>query len=105
MRPVLSQTESVVRLVFRGLLPIVLVGGGVWLLTSKLSGWNIILGIPMTIIGMVFLIYTYDEVVSNKIQPLSQELVRCRRCGRLTPRMLGVSRKETICLSCKRAGK
>lgn len=105
MRPALSQTESVVRLVFRGLLPIVLVVGGVWLLTSKLSGWNIILGIPMTIIGMVFLIYTYDEVVSSKIQPLSQELVRCRRCMRLTPRMSRVSPEETTCQGCKRAGK
>ena len=105
MKPVLSQAENVVRLVFRGLLPTVSVAGGVWLLTSELSGWNIILGIPMTVIGMVFLIYTYDEVVSNKIQPLSQELVRCRRCRRLTPRMSGVKPEETVCLSCKRAGK
>lgn len=32
----------------------------------RLPGWSIILGLPMVIIGIVFLIYTYDEVMSNK---------------------------------------
>lgn len=58
--------EEVVRLIFRGLIPIILLSGGLILLTLKIPGWSLIFGLPITIIGTVFLIYTYDYFVNRK---------------------------------------
>lgn len=58
--------EETVKLIFRGLIPIILLAGGLVLLALKIPGWSLLLGMPLTILGTVFLIYSYDEVVSKK---------------------------------------
>lgn len=49
-------------------LPLVLVIGGAIILISKIPGWSLILGLPMVVIGVVFLIYAYDEAVTRKLE-------------------------------------
>lgn len=61
-------SEEAVKLLLRGLIPIVFLAGGVIILALRISGWSLFLGIPLTIFGVAFLIYTYDEVVSRKFE-------------------------------------
>lgn len=49
-------------------LPLVLIVGGAIILISKMPGWSLILGLPMVVIGVVFLIYAYDEAVTRKLE-------------------------------------
>ena len=67
-----SHIEKIIKLVLKTIVPVFILGTGLFLLTMKLPGWGIILGLPMTIIGVVFLIYTYDEVVSSKFKDTEQ---------------------------------
>lgn len=59
--------EEITRLIIKSVLPIVLLLGGLWLLTLRLAGWSIIFGLPMVILGIVFVIYAYDDAVSGKV--------------------------------------
>lgn len=59
--------ESIIKLILKTVVPIFILSGGIALLTLRISGWSIIFGLPMVVIGVVFLIYTYDEVVSSKL--------------------------------------
>jgi len=93
--------ERVIKLLFRGLVPMLMLVAGVILMTSEISGWNLIIGTPITILGTVFLVFTYDEVIAKKVTPLSQELTRCASCSKLTPRVAGVNPEDTICPRCK----
>ena len=62
-------TLEIIRLILKGLIPIVLLSGGLILLALRISGWSLIFGLPLTIFGSVFLIYTYDEMVRKKVDP------------------------------------
>jgi hypothetical protein len=89
------------KLFLRALIPLVMLGCGMRLMITPGSIWCLVIGTPVTVLGTVFLIFTYDEVISKKITPLSEELTRCAVCGRLTPREPGVDVKDTICRKCK----
>lgn len=53
------------KLIIRGLFPVVLTFTGVSLLYLRIPGWSLILGFPVTLIGVALLIYAYDEAVSG----------------------------------------
>jgi drug/metabolite transporter (DMT)-like permease len=59
--------EAIVAVLLKTLIPLALLVGGLFLLFLNLAGWSIIFGIPMVVIGVVFLIYTYDELVTKRI--------------------------------------
>lgn len=61
--------EEIVKIILKGLIPIILLLGGLILLALRISGWSLIFGLPLTVFGSVFLIYTYDEMVRKKIDP------------------------------------
>lgn len=61
---------EIVKLIFKGLIPIVFLIAGVVILSLRISGWSLLLGIPLTIFGTVFLIYTYDEVLTKTLPPM-----------------------------------
>lgn len=46
-------------------IPFTILVCGLTLLFLKIGGWSIILGIPMVVIGVVFLIYSYDSLVAG----------------------------------------
>ncbi len=58
--------EEIAKLIIRGLIPIVLLAGGLYLLDLRITGWSLIFGLPIIVIGTVFLIFTYDEIVTKK---------------------------------------
>lgn len=95
-------SEILIKLFLRGLLPVVLLVSGVVLLVLEIPGWSIIFGFPMIIIGVVFLIYTYDYVIRRRVLPVPTKLPRCKKCGRLIPPTQEVDPKNPICYSCKK---
>ncbi|MFC1710271.1 hypothetical protein ACFL0F_01240 [Patescibacteria group bacterium] len=95
---------TIVRLVLRGVLPVILLISGLYLLTLRLAGWSIIFGIPMIIIGTVFLIYTYDEIVSSKVGIIKGKVVKCKVCGEPTPLIPGGNPERTVCPECEEKG-
>lgn len=95
------RSEERVRLVFKGLIPIILFIGGIVVLVSGVAGWNMILGIPITIIGLAILINVFDEISSFVILP-KHYLASCAICGKATPALPGIPENDTICAKCKR---
>ena len=63
--------ESTIRILLRAGVSLSLLAGGIIMLALRISGWSIIFGLPMVVFGAVFIIYTYDEVLSR--HPDSQE--------------------------------
>jgi hypothetical protein len=61
--------ELLVRIFLRVTVAIGLLIGGLVLLAMRLPGWSVIFGLPMIVFGSVFIIYTYDEVLSRKLEP------------------------------------
>lgn len=94
--------EEVVRFIFKGLIPIVFLAAGVSVLFLRIPGWSILLGAPLTIFGAVFLIFTYDEVVSSHIYANRVHKAYCSICGRTTVVIDDTDDEDVICLRCKR---
>jgi len=93
--------ENGVKLTFRVLIPIVLLAGGLTLLALRIAGWSIIFGLPMVTFGVVFLIYTYDELVIKVVKPIPERIVKCSVCGKPTTKLYPWQKDEdAICLSC-----
>lgn len=92
--------EEAARILLRGLIPITLVTSGVYLLVRGVPGWSMIIGVPMLIFGIVFIIYTYDEVVSKKVDRDIQSFV-CSACGQLASNDPASANQNNICEVCK----
>jgi len=60
---------NTIRLIYKGLIPIVLVLGGIAILALRIQGWSLFLGLPMVVIGVIIMIYTYDEIAQKHIDP------------------------------------
>lgn len=98
--------EETVQLVFRGLIPIVLLAGGLFLLDLRIFGWSLFFGLPTTVAGVALLIFTYDEVMGKRIGEIpprfvESKTVNCFICGRKTLRALGEWEEDAICPKCK----
>ena len=61
-------SERLVLIILRVFACVAFLIGGLVLLALRIAGWSIIFGLPMVIFGSVFMIYTYDEVLSRRIQ-------------------------------------
>lgn len=59
--------EYLITLLLKIIGPVVLLASGLALLALRIAGWSIILGLPMVVIGVVFMIYTYDEILSKRL--------------------------------------
>lgn len=94
-------TEKIIKLIFRALIPIILLLSGLTLLALRIAGWSLIFGLPITIFGTVFLIYTYDEVISRRVGTISDKFTDCSICGKKTPLIVGADSEETICPVCR----
>ena len=100
-----NRLEEAIKLLFRGIIPIVFLAAGVVVLALRMPGWSLLLGLPLTIFGAVFLIYTYDEVVRKTFAPMIPQIVKCSVCGKPTPSLPGQDPENTICPVCKRGVK
>ena len=88
-----------VMLIYKGLLPVVLLAGGVVVLSMRIMGWSFILGLPMIIVGSVFLIHSYDEMVKKNVISENDGVQYCEDCGGLTVILRQTSGK-VICDDC-----
>lgn len=79
---------------------LVLLLGGVWLLALRIPGWSLIFGLPAVQIGIIFLIFTFDEIVRTRVSPDSFHLISCSVCGK--PTLVPEWEKEEICDACQR---
>lgn len=62
-----NQIWTRIILFFRLLIPIILLVCGVIIFVARISIWNLILGLPLIVIGAILVIYTYDEIVRIRI--------------------------------------
>lgn len=93
--------EGTTKILFKGIIPVVLFLGGIVVLVSGVAGWNMILGIPITIIGLAILINVFDDISSSAILPRPY-LTSCASCGKATPVLPGIPENKTICAKCNR---
>lgn len=73
--------------------------GGIWLLISKIPDWSLFLGIPATQVGIILLIFTFDEINKKKNLPDDYHLIPCSVCRKPTP--APIDQQEKICLECR----
>ena len=62
-----NQAWTCIILFFRLLIPLVLLVCGVIIFVAQISVLNLILGLPLIVVGVVLVIYTYDEIVRIRI--------------------------------------
>ncbi len=82
------------------ILSLILFLGGIWILTLRIPGWSLFLGLPAAQIGIIFLIFTFDEIIRGKVGRDSLHLLSCSVCGK--PTLAASWRKEKICGECAR---
>lgn len=46
-------------------MPFMFLATGLILLYIAIPGWGLIIGIPSTVFGIVFLLYTYDDMIGQ----------------------------------------
>lgn len=73
--------------------------GGIILLALKIPGWSIFFGLPATQLGIIFLIFTFDEIARTKVGPDGLHLIPCSICGK--PIIAPLGKEEDICEDCQ----
>lgn len=74
--------------------------GGIYLLSLRIPGWSFIFGLPAVSTGIIFLIFTFDEIAQDKVGPNSLHMVSCPICGQ--PTLAPKWQKEKICEKCQK---
>ncbi len=102
--------EEAIQLIFRGLIPLALLAGGLVLLDLRIFAWSLIFGLPTTVVGVALLIFTYDDVMGKKIGKIpprfaDPEVVNCFNCGNETPLVSGEWEEDILCPTCKQLKK
>lgn len=82
------------------LLSLVLFGGGIALLALRIPGWSLFLGLPSVQIGIVLLIFTFDNLARTKVGPDTLHMIPCSVCGQMT--LVPHWQKEKICEECQK---
>ncbi|AKM83142.1 hypothetical protein A2422_03825 [Candidatus Woesebacteria bacterium RIFOXYC1_FULL_31_51] len=83
----------------RYIAPMILFAGGVWLLSLRIPGWSMILGLPAIQIGIIFVIFNFDNS-SKEILDLSRyHIVKCDICNDPTAAPMGEIHE--VCPSCR----
>lgn len=87
------------RQIGRYIAPMVLFAGGVWLLSLRIPGWSLILGLPAIQIGIVFVIFSIDNSSKETFDLSKYHIVKCDICGDPTAAPLGEIHE--LCPSCR----
>jgi hypothetical protein len=95
--------ELLVKLVTRTIpsliVSLALFGGGIAVLTSRVSGWSLFLGLPSIQAGIVLLILTFDEIAKSKVGTGDLRIAVCPICGKAT--IAPSWQNEKICEECQ----
>ncbi|MCJ7793112.1 MAG: hypothetical protein MUP45_03985 [Candidatus Marinimicrobia bacterium] len=73
--------------------------GGIWLLSLRIPGWSLLFGLIATPLGLVFTIYTLDDVSRNVVTPPPFKATKCHVCGKIT--YAKEEDKDVICWRCR----
>jgi len=92
--------EHILKIFFKGLIPLSLLFSGIVLLISKVSGWSLIAGLPLVVFGLVFSIYSYDEFLREEENFSYSSPKKCSICGRKTYNFEKIKGK-IVCRDCK----
>lgn len=92
---------SILKIIFSNIIPIILLISGIIIFTGQIPGWSLIIGLPMIVFGVVFMIYSYDELAKNGAESEITDLAKCSICKRYTNRDTDVLEEDTICPSCQ----
>lgn len=74
--------------------------GGIALLALRIPGWSLFLGLPATQLGIIFLIFTFDEFARKKVGPESIHTIPCSLCGK--PLVAPYWQNKIICKKCQK---
>lgn len=73
--------------------------GGIVILGLRIPGWSLFLGLPSIQIGLIFTIFTLDDLARNKIGPNSLQKISCSVCGK--PNLVPHWQKVKKCRRCQ----
>jgi len=76
-----------------------LFAGGIIILALRIPGWSLFLGLPATQIGLIFLIFSFDDFARQKVGSESLHMVHCVTCGK--PTLASFWQEEKICRQCQ----
>lgn len=99
MSPLPALESIILESIARFIAPMVLFIGGVWLLSLRISGWNLLLGLPAIQIGIVLIILSFDNSSKNTLDLSRYHIVKCDVCGDPTAAPLGEIHE--VCLPCR----
>jgi len=86
-----NRVDYLIKLIARIIIPIIMFIGGIIILSLHLPGWSIILGLPVSMFGIVFIIYTYDEVILERC-PICKKVYSVDKIG---------GTEDFICENCR----
>lgn len=95
---------DILHLVFRSTVPLVsgitLLLGGIWLLTLPLPGWKLIIGLPAAQLGIVLLMFAFDDITKKHLHPENFEILICPFCSH--ENLIHRETRETSCGNCQK---
>lgn len=95
---------EILQLIFRSVVPLVsgmtLLLGGIWLLTLPLPGWKLILGLPAAQLGIVLLMFAFDDITKKHLHPENFEILICPYCAHQN--LVLRETRETYCGNCQK---
>lgn len=94
----MRSSRIILRQLFLFLISVSLLAGGVFLMSLRISGWSLILGLPLILFGFVFLVYSFDEIFRERIGPTFEE-TSCQVCQKTLSS--SSEEKEKICQQCR----
>lgn len=92
MKIILKQLLSVI-------LSLGLFAGGIFILSLRLAGWSLLLGLPAILLGGVFIIFTLDTVARELFTPPHFIMAKCQVCGKTT--FIKEGEKTGLCGRCR----
>ena len=93
-------TENRLSCYFSVLVSLTLFIGGLILLSLRIPGWSLFLGLPSIQVGIIFLIFSLDQLARRKAGVQSLQILECSICRQptITPKW----KKEVICDNCEK---
>jgi energy-coupling factor transporter transmembrane protein EcfT len=96
----MNKSSSLMPFVLQIIICLSLLGGGIVILALRIPGWSLLLGLPTIAIGIIFLIFTLDNVARKKLGEDCLQTVLCSVCGQPTPSPSW--QNEKICFECEK---
>ena len=96
----MNKPSSFLRFILQIVICLALLGAGIVILALRIPGWSLLVGLPLIILGVIFLIFTIDAVARKNLGQESLQTVLCSVCGQPTPAPSW--QNEKICPVCEK---